>query len=139
MSLAAVRTGAVKCEPAETSLRVPTNPTHTSNSAISVNFAFCLIHPSFAAIMNGFRLPRHFCTSLVRDRLANQTGEIRHLALILGCAGRYVNESRVLAVGHFPVMRLTKLSLIIGLPSQNPFEADEGERALRYSVHLGRV
>src|SRR5277367_857187 len=60
MSLAAVRTGATKCEPAETLLLVVTNPMQTSNSATSANFAIRLIRPSFAAIMNGFRLRRAF-------------------------------------------------------------------------------
>src|SRR5271155_3667885 len=60
MSLAAVISGGTKCEPAETLLLVAANPTSISNSATSVNFAICLMRPSFAAIMNGFRLRRAF-------------------------------------------------------------------------------
>ena len=60
MSLAAVRTGATKCEPAETLLLVVANPMQPTNSATSANFAIRLIRPSFAAIMNGFRLRRAF-------------------------------------------------------------------------------
>src|SRR5271156_532523 len=72
MSLAAVRLGATKCEPAETLLLVVANPMQTNNSATSVNFAFCLIRPSFSATMNGFRLRRAFLQFL-SARLSGQS------------------------------------------------------------------
>src|SRR5271155_4154874 len=73
MSLAAVRTGATKCEPAKTVLLVAANPMHTSNSAVSINLEFCLIRPSFVATMNGFRLRRAFLQFLTA-RLSGQSG-----------------------------------------------------------------
>src|SRR5271155_6140611 len=73
MSLAAVRTGATKCEPAKTLLLVPAKPMHTSNSATRINFEFCLICPSFVAIVIGFRLRRAFLQFLTA-RLSGQSG-----------------------------------------------------------------
>src|SRR5580658_488011 len=68
MSLAVVTSGGTKCEPAETLFPVAANPAQTSNSTASINFAFCLIHPSCAATMNVFRFRRaflqFFCTRL---------------------------------------------------------------------------
>src|SRR5271154_5706822 len=71
MSLAAVRLGATKCAPAETSLLVAANPAQTSNSTASINFAFCLIHPSCTATMNAFRSRRAFLQSFC-TRLSGQ-------------------------------------------------------------------
>src|SRR5580704_18028513 len=72
MSLAVVTSGGTKCEPAETMFPVAANPAQTSNCTASINFAFCLIHPSCTATMNAFRFRRallQFCGARLSSHL----------------------------------------------------------------------